>query len=73
MIFKAYGGFVEIEWEEVKEVIKQELNKMSKEKLVQFIMERDGELIELHKEFKDEIVENYVKDCWEEVWETKKL
>ena len=67
MIFKAYGGFVEIEWEEVKEVIKQELNKMSKEKLVQFIMERDGELIELHKEFKDEIVENYVKDCWEEV------
>ena len=67
MIFKAYGGFIEIDWEEVKDVIKQELNKMSKEKLVQFIMERDGEIIELHKEFKDEIVENYVKDCWEEV------
>lgn len=66
MILKIFGGEVEITWKEAEKVIREELNKMSKEELIQFIIDNDGYKYDLEEEFREQITESIKPDCWEE-------
>ena len=66
MILNIFNGEVEIDWEDAKKVIKEELNKMSKEELITLLFDRDGEYLDLEEYFREEITQHYIPDCWEE-------
>jgi hypothetical protein len=66
MILKIFGGEMEIDWQDAQKVIREELNTWSKEALIQFIIDKDNEVLDLEEEFREEITENFKPDDWEE-------
>ena len=66
MILNMFGGEVEITWQEAEKVIRKELNKMSKEELIQFIIDNDCQKYDLEEEFREQIIESVKPDCWED-------
>ena len=66
MILNIFNGEVEIDWEDAEKVIKEELNKLSKEELIQFILDNDCTEYDLEEEFREQITVYYASDCWED-------
>lgn len=63
MILNIFGGEVEIDSYEANKIILKELNKLSKGELINLLMDRDGEYLDLEEYFREEITEQIKPDC----------